>query len=374
MTYSQLIDMKNIPFQLKDTELLKPPKVGDIVEGKIVKFGRSACYLDLGRWGTGIIYGREFYLAKDALKEAKIGDKIFAKIIELDNEEGYIELSLSQAGEELGWEKLKQKKEKDEVLTVRVLGANKGGLIVEAEGLRGFLPASQLSPEHYPRVEGQDKSEILQKLQKLIGKKLEVKVLTIEPKKEILIFSEKAKELEKIKNILTKYYKVGDIVEGEITGVVDFGAFIRFKLLPQPAKELKVKEWEGLIHISELDWQLIEDPSEIVKVGDKVKAKITEIDDDGRICLSLKALKENPWEKVKEKFKKGDIIEGKVKKINPFGAFVEVAPKIQGLVHISEFGTETKMREKLKVGKSYKFQILQIDPSQYKMTLKLVEE
>ncbi len=340
--------------------LLKPPRVGEIVSGKVIGVGKSAVYIDLGPWGTGIVFGREFYNAKEKLKKLEKGEQIFTKIVDLENDEGYIELSLSEAGKEMGWEKLMYKKENDQTITVKVLGANKGGLLGETEGIQGFLPVSQLSSEHYPRVEGADKTKILQKLQELVGQEIEVKIFDLNPKEDKLIFSERATETKKIKEILEKY-KVGDTVEGEITGIVDFGAFMKFGQ----------ENLEGLIHISELDWQLIEDPSEIVKVGQKMKAKIIEIAEDGRISLSLKVLKKDPWENIEETYKKGDIIKGEVTKLNPFGAFVKVAPKIQGLCHISEFGTREKMEEKLQPGKEHKFQIIQIDPEEHRITLKL---
>jgi len=361
------ISMKDI---LEKNNLLKPAKIGEIVEGRIIGLGQSTVYIDLGPMGTGIVFGREFYNSRDELRKRKIGDKINAKIVDLEDDDGYIELSLSEAGREMGWEELRRKKENGQTIKVKVTGANKGGLLAEAEGVQGFLPVSQLSPEHYPRVEGADKEKILARLQKLVGQTLEVKIFDINPKEDKLIFSEKATDTEKLKEIL-KNYKVGDVVEGEITGVVDFGAFMKFK--PEAPDQEEPLEMEGLIHISELDWQLIEDPSEVVEVGQKVQAKIIEITDDGRVSLSLKALKKDPWEKIEEKFKKGDVIEGKVTKLNPFGAFVQVAPKIQGLVHISEFGTKTKMEESLKVGEKYKFQILQIEPKDHRMTLKLAD-
>lgn len=352
---------------LEKNNLLAPQKVGDIIEGKIVGFGQSSAYVDLDPIGAGIIFGREFYQAKQNLRKMQIGDKIFAKIVDLENEDGYIELSLSEAGKEIGWDRLRRIKEDNTTIKVKIIGANKGGLMAEAENIRGFLPVSQLAPEHYPRVEGADKTKILQKLQKLIGQDLEVKIFDINQQEEKLIFSEKATDTERLKEIL-KNYKLGDVVAGEITGVVDFGAFMKF--LPAATKEGGL-ELEGLIHISELDWQLIDNPSEIVKVGEKVKAKIIEITEDGRISLSLKALKKDPWAGLDEKYKKSDMVEGKVTKFNPFGAFVEVEPKIQGLCHISEFGTKTKMEESLKIGQTYKFQILQVDPAEHRMTLKL---
>jgi len=155
------------------------------------------------------------------------------------------------------------------------------------------------------------------------------------------------------------------VAEGEITGITDFGVFIKFGE--------KGEELEGLIHISELDWQLIEDPTDVVKVGDKVQAKIISIIDD-RVSLSLKALKKDPWEGIEENYKKGDVVHGKVTKFNPYGAFVQIAPKIQGLCHISEFGTKTKMESSLEVGKEYDFQILSIDPAEHRMSLKLAEK
>jgi len=370
-----LPELKNY-YRLKDMEkmqekenLMKPPKIGEIIEGKIIGTKRSALFLDLGVFGTGIIYGKEFRGAKEELKNLKIGDSVFAKIINLENEEGYIELSVSQASTELIWEGLRQKKEKGENVTVKILGANRGGLLTEISGIPGFLPVSQLKSCHYPKVEGGDTSKILKELQKLVGQTLEVKIFDLDLRTGRLILSEKAKETEKIKEIL-KNYKVGDVVEGEITGVVDFGAFMKF---PAPAKASvgKGENLEGLIHISELDWKIIEDPSEIVKVGDKVRVKIIEISGE-KVSLSLKALKEDPWLEIVKRYKKGDIVSGKVTKFNPFGAFVQLTPKIQGLCHISEFGTQSKMEEVLKIGESYNFQILQIDPKEHKMSLKLV--
>lgn len=361
---------------LKNNDLLKLPRIGDIVEGKVIGWGHSSLFLDLGRIGAGIIYGKEFQEAKDNLKDLKIGDKIVAKIIGLENEQGYIELSAKRAYQELIWKTLNQKKEKGEILTVKILGANKGGLLAKVSGLPAFLPVSQLSPEHYPRVKGADSNKILRELQKFIGKELEVKIFSLDPGEEKIILSEKAKGVEMLKEVL-KNYKVGDIVKGEITALVDFGAFIKFPL------EEKKHKIEGLIHISELDWGIIEDPSKIVKVGQKVKAKIIDIS-NGQVSLSLKALKKDPWQDITKYYKKGETIIGKVTKFNPFGAFVQLSfskskssraqqLKTQGLCHISEFGTEAKMEEKLKIGKEYNFQILSIDPKEHRINLKLIE-
>jgi small subunit ribosomal protein S1 len=358
---------------IEKNDLLKPPKVGDIIQGKIVGKGKASVFLDLGTLGTGIIYGKEFYEAKDKLKDLKTGDSVFTKIIDLENEEGYIELSLTKAGIELAWAQLSEKKGEDKTIVVKISGANKGGLLTDVSGIPGFLPVSQLSLNNYPKIEGGDSQKILKALQKFIGKEMEVKIFDFDQKEEKLILSEKAKETKKIKEIL-KNYKIGDVVEGEITGVVDFGAFIRFSP-PIATKEKQSEEapekLEGLIHISELDWQLIEDPSKIVKVGQKVKAKIIDIS-NGKVSLSLKALKKDPWKNIKEKYKKGDVVKGEVTKFNPFGAFIKISPQIQGLCHVSEFGYQKKMEEALKIGEKYDFKILLIEPAEHRMTLKLL--
>lgn len=347
---------------------LKPPRIGEIVKGKIIGRGKSKLFLDLGALGSGIIYGKEFYDAKGLLKGFKIGDEIFTKVIDLENEEGYLELSLSQAGKELAWDTLKSKKVKNESLMVKFLGANKGGLLAEVSGIPAFLPVSQLSSEHYPRVEGGDSTKILRELQKFIGQEMEVKIFDLDSKENKLILSEKIKEMEKMKEML-KSYEVGEIVDGEITAIIDFGAFMRFS--PKPSPETKDTDiLEGLIHISELDWQIVKDPSEIVKVGEKVKAKIIKISND-KIFLSLKALKEDPWSKIEQKYKKSDVVEGKVVKFNPFGAFVQLDKKVQGLIHISEFSSYEDMERKLEIGKNYSFEILAIEPSEHKMSLRL---
>lgn len=263
---------------LKQNEELRPLKTGEIVEGKIIGRGRSSIFLDLKNKGTGIIYGKEFFDAKDILKKLEIGENIFAKVIDSDNEEGYVELSVRGARRELVFESVRQKKEKGELIKVKILGANKGGLLTEISGISAFLPLSQLSSENYPRVEG-DKTKILKKLQQFIGKELEVKILSLDERNDSIILSEKIWELEKTKEALKKY-NIGDVIEGEITGLTDFGAFIRFGT-----------NLEGLIRLAELDSKVVTDPSEIVKVGEKLKAKITDISEN-KVSLSLKALKE----------------------------------------------------------------------------------
>ncbi|MCD6549957.1 S1 RNA-binding domain-containing protein [bacterium] len=350
--------MENKKYSKK--EIIRPLKVGEVVEGKVIGIGRSAVYIDLDPFGTGIIYGKEFKEAKDTLKKLNIGDKISAKIIDQETEEGFVELSIREAYQQMAWENIKEKKEKDEPVKVKITNANKGGLLTELFGIPAFLPVSQLSAQNYPRVEGGNPAQILQELQKFIGQEMEVKILDFSPKENKLILSEKAKTAQEVKSALEKY-KIGDIIEGEITGISNFGAFIRFG---------KESPLEGLIHISELDWKLVENPAEIVKVGQKVKAKIINIDND-RVFLSLKALKDDPWKDIEKKYKKGDIIKGKVTRFRPFGALVQIEKDIQGLIHISEFNSHQEMEKTLKIGETYNFKISLVNPSERKIVLKL---
>lgn len=335
-------------------------KIGDMVEGIMLEKKGSRIFIDLGPMGTGILYGREYYEAQDIVRGLAPGDKITAKVMDLDNEEGYVELSLKDVGEERRWKELKKLMEEETILELPVLEANRGGIMLEAEGIKGFLPASQLSSKNYPRVAGGDKEKIYQELQKLIGVVLKVKILDVNTIEQKLIFTEKGQQQEDMQQILGKY-KNGDEVEGEITGVVDFGAFMKFD----------EAGLEGLIHISEIDWSLIEDPRTFLQIGDRVCAKIIDMQGN-KVSLSLKQLKEDPWAKISAKYKKGDKIRGKVTKYNPFGAFVEVDHEVHGLIHISEFGTESRMQAELELEKEYNFKILLLDSKEHRMSLGVI--
>ena len=250
---------------LEENEFLKPPKVGDIIEGKVISKKAFAIYLDLGIFGTGIIYGKEFKKAKKELKNLKIGDKVLAKIVDLDNEDGFVELSVASAAKEIALEILRKKKEEGQKIKVKILGANKGGLLTKISGIDAFLPVSQLSLENYPQVENGDSEKILEKLKKFIGKEMEVKILGILEKDFQVILSEKLAKEEEIKE-----YKVGDIVEAEVSGITDFGVFLKFG-----------KNFEGLVPLSEVNSNLN------LKIGEKVKAKIISIEEKKAI-FSLK--------------------------------------------------------------------------------------
>lgn len=341
-------------------DLIGAAKEGDLVTGKLLRRAPKAIYFDLGKLGTGIVYGVELLNAKGVLKSLKEGDSISVKVVDVENEDGYVELSLAGAEKQKSWQTVKEVMEKGEDFPVKILAANSGGLMAEVFGLKAFLPVSQLSNEHYPRVDDGDKSKILEELKKFIGQEITVKILDINPRTDKLILSEKEVTSQSLKEKLEKYH-VGDVIDGIISGVADFGAFIKFSNDP---------EVEGLIHISELDHKLIENPKEIVKVNDQVKAKILEIK-DSRVTLSLKALKADPWDKVAERYQEGAEVEGRVSRFNPFGAFVVLDADIQGLIHVSEFGGVEEMRQKIAEGQKYKFVISSVKPQEKRIILKL---
>ncbi len=268
----------------------KQTKLGSIVEGTVVGTGRSAIYIDMGTARPAIIFGREFLQAKNMLKHLQKGAPIRGKVINLENEDGYMELSVRDAQEFFNWDKLQEIKDKKETIKVKITGANKGGLLTDLMSIPAFIPVSQLSSKNYPKVDDRDADKILKKLQEFIGQEIEIKILDVSKRDEKLILSEKATTQE-ITEILKKY-KIGDIVDGEITEVTSFGAFIKF-----PAKG---QEYEGLIHISEMDWKLIKNPGDIVKPGQIIEAQIISINEDGKIFLSIKSLKKKSSKEEQE--------------------------------------------------------------------------
>ena len=336
------------------------PDVEALVEGKVIGVEKSRVFVDLAPFGTGIIYGREFINARDIIKKISIGDIIKAKIVEVENEDGYTELSLKEAKQALTWSEAEKAIKEKTVMSLEIKDANKGGLILEWQGIQGFLPASQLKADHYPRVADSDKDKILKELKKLVGEKISVMIISTLPKEGKLIFSEKDNNPEEKKEILSKY-SLGEELECTVAGLVDFGVFLKLE-----------DGLEGLVHISELDWGLVEDPRNMFKVGEKIRAKVIEIK-DGKISLSIKALKENPWKEFEGKLKKGDIIKGVVIKYNKHGALVSIKEGVAGLVHNSTFPSESKLREKLELGKNYNFQITLFEPKDQKMTLVYLE-
>jgi len=334
---------------------VKQLTVGEIITGRVLSLRKHEVLIDLGAQGVGFVPRREVGFSR-ALAE---GDEVTASVVDPELDNGYSLLSLRKAAKDRGWEEVAVKQEEGEIIEVVPYDANRGGMLVEYEGVRGFLPVSQLSAEHYPRVGSSDKDEILQRLNSLIGKTLQVRILDSDRKANKLIFSEK----EAVKDGLAARFqslKIGDTVNGVVTGVVDYGAFVN------------VDGIEGLIHISEISWERVSNPADYVKVGATIEAKIISIDKD-RLSLSIKQLTQDPWLDEVEKFKVGESVEGTVTRITPFGAFVQISPAVEALVHVSELGEgENADPEKVfTLNDRKKFVILDIEKESRKISLSL---
>jgi small subunit ribosomal protein S1 len=336
-----------------DSSLILTP--GDVIEGVITSVKKHEIWVDLGKHGMGLVIRREIGFGSDV----EVGQSVPVSVIETELDDGFTLISLRKAVKDRGWDELEDLFKAGDTLEITAYDANRGGLLMQYEGVRGFLPVSQLSAEHYPRVAGADKDEILQRLNGLIKAKIKVRILDIDRKENKLIFSEKEAIREDMKESIQQLSE-GDVVKGTITGVVDFGAFVN------------VDGIEGLIHISEISWDRVENPNEYVKVGDQVEAKIIAIDKD-RLSLSLKQLLEDPWIKEVSKFKKGDLVKGEVTRITPFGAFIQISPAVEALVHVSELGEgEGVDPEKVfKLNEQKEFTILDIDKDARKISLSL---
>lgn len=350
--------------QIMKSELMAAdwPKEGSVVEATLIKKLPRKAYFDLGRFGTGIVYGVEALNAKETLRKLKIGDCLPAKVLSIEGEGGYVELSLAEAGKQKLWQQVKELAENGEVIKVKISGANAGGLTANLESvdLKSFLPVSQLSLDHYPRVTEGDRQKITEELKKFVGQELNVKIIDVNPRSNKIIISEREVLSANVKDLLAKY-EVGQVVDALVSGIADFGVFVRFVDNP---------EIEGMIHISELDHRLIDNPKEIVKVNDQVKVKIVDIR-EGRVFLSLKALKSDPWEKIEEKYKAGQEVTGQVYKLNPFGAVISLEGGVQGLIHVSEFGGQEEMKAVLTPQSSHKFIIDSLKPEERRIILKL---
>ncbi len=330
---------------------------GETVEGVVLSVKKHEILIDLGARGVGFVPRREAGFSKSLVE----GEEVTASIVDTEMDDGMVLLSLRKAAKDRGWEEVIAKLEDGGIIEITPYDANRGGLLVEYEGVRGFLPVSQLSAEHYPRVGASDKDEILSRLNALINKSISVRILDADRKANKLIFSEK----EAIKDGLNERFesmKIGDTVEGVATGVVDFGVFVN------------VEGIEGLVHISEISWERVNNPKDYVKVGDTIKAKIISIDKD-RLSLSMKQLTEDPWMSQAEKIKKGSKVEGTVTRITPFGAFVQISPAVEALVHVSELGKGdgADPENVFTLNERKEFVVIDIDKDSRKISLSLVK-
>lgn len=338
---------------------------GEFVEGKVLFVTKSRIVVELEGANTGLITGRELHDASDTVKELSEGDEVSAYVIDGEDKDGLVILSLRKASQEKTWRKFVDAYKNNEVIEVKACEANKGGLLLDVDGIKGFIPVSQLAPLHYPRVDGADAAEILRRLQALIGETFKVKIINIDSNNGKLILSEKAAFSAEREESLYKL-QPGDVVTGRISGIVKFGIFVAFDGL------------EGLVHISEIAWGHVSNPSNYGKLGDEVKVKILGVEDD-KISLSIKRLTEDPWIRAAKKYQIGDIVEGEVNRVTPFGAFLELEADVNGLIHVSEI-QDGKLRDATKAlnkGDYVRAKVIAIEPDERRIGLSikaLVEE
>lgn len=328
-------------------------EAGSTVNGKILSVKKNEILVDLGAHGLGMVPRREIGFGK----KYNPGDDVVASVIDDELPSGMVLLSLRKAAKERGWDEVQRVVEEGKSITVTPFDANRGGLLIEFEGVRGFMPVSQLSTEHYPRTS--DKDEIIRRLKALIGKDMLVQILDADQKGNKLIFSEKEAVKDGLTERLTNM-KVGDIVSGKVTGIVDFGAFVN------------VDGIEGLVHISEVSWEHIAEVKDRLHIADEVKAKIIGIDKD-RLSLSIKQTTPDPWLDEAAKFKVGDKVEGTVTRVTPFGAFVQISPAVEALVHVSELGEDVNPEKLFTVNEKREFNVLEIDTENRKIRLGLTK-
>ncbi|MDP2642571.1 MAG: S1 RNA-binding domain-containing protein [Candidatus Peregrinibacteria bacterium] len=337
--------------------VLNPPVPGTFVDGIVVSVIKNKVLVDLEGTSTGIISGQEANDSLNTLKTLQPGDSIYAYVLEEENEDGLIVLSLRKASQEKTWKKFVDAHESDKSIQVMANEANKGGLLLNIDGIKGFIPVSQLAPLHYPRVDGADSNEILARLGKLVGIPLTVRIINLDREGGKLILSEKAAE-EETRGVALDKLDVGQKVKGRISGIVKFGIFVTFGGL------------EGLVHISEIAWGHVKDPRDYGKLGNDVEVMVIGKDKD-KISLSMKRLTPDPWVEATKKYEVGTVVEGEINRITPFGAFMKLENDINGLIHVSEVtGDENPdITQYLKVGEKVKAKVIAIDPEDHRVGL-----
>lgn len=338
------------------------PELGTVITGNVVSLKKNRIIVDLNGVAVGIISGAETNDSADTIKDLNVGDEVKAVVVEEEDDHGMVVLSLRKAAQVNAWDRFEKAYKEGEVVEVKVNEANKGGLLLDVDGIKGFIPVSQLAPVHYPRVDGADSSQILARLKKLVGMKFVVKVINIDRSTGKMILSEKAaiqaasqKKLEKL--------TIGDTVTGKVSGVVKFGIFVTFEGL------------EGLVHISEIAWGHVSNPHQYAKVGDSVDVQIIGIEKD-KLSLSIKRLIPDPWEEIANKYPIGTKVKGTINRFSQFGAFVQLEDDINGLIHLSEISDDKVEDPKdfLSIGQEVKATVINIDRDEHRIGLSLKGE
>lgn len=349
---------------LADIVVPEPPKSGEMVTATVVNKRKNNIIVEIGGAFTGVIAGREAVDALGTAKKLEVGDSVEAFVIEDENDEGHYVLSFRKAGKEKAWEELKRLAGTREPVEVRVKEANKGGLMTDIFGIRAFIPVSQLAPEHYPRVNGANAGEILRRLQSIIGEKLTVRIITVDKNEGKLILSEREAVAEK-RGVALKKLKVGQKVKGVVSGIVNFGVFLLFD-----------GHLEGLVHLSEIAWGHVADPATHARIGEEKDAIVIGVEGD-KISLSIKRLTPDPWKTLVEDLSIDSEVTGKVTKITPFGAFVEVKKDVQGLIPLAEIkkgeNADGSAEIALEVGQEVTAKVTKVDVDEHRVGLTLAK-
>jgi small subunit ribosomal protein S1 len=327
---------------------------GEVVHGTVVRVDKDEVLVDIGYKSEGVIPVSELSIRRSVnpQDEVNVGDEIDALVLTKEDAEGRLILSKKRARFELAWKTIEQKAESGEPIEGRVIEVVKGGLILDL-GVRGFLPASLVDIRR------------VQDLDEFLGQTLRTKVIELNRSRNNVVLSRRAvledERKEQRQQILDRL-QPGDVVEGQISNIVDFGAFV------------DLDGMDGLIHISEISWSHVNHPSEVLEIGQTVKVKVLDIDRDRqRISLGLKQTQSDPWQQVLDSYSEGDVVEGKVTKVVTFGAFVEIMPGVEGLVHISELAQHhvENPREVVAQGDQVQAKIIEVDPERRRLSLSL---
>lgn len=334
-------------------------RYGETIDGTIMRIDKDSILVDIRSKSEGIVPTREMQtLTPEERSALKIGDEILVFVVLAEDREGHSILSIDRALQEKSWRNLEQLNETGEVVEAKVVNYNKGGLLVELNGVRGFVPASQVGGISRG-VDSQKQSDMA----RMVGRTLELKVIEINRSRNRLILSERqaAKEArEEKKDVLLSELKEGDIISGRVSSVCDFGTFV------------DIGGADGLVHLSELSWGRVNHPNEILQVGQELQVYVLSIDyDRRRIALSIKRTQKEPWETILERYHLGQIVEGNITQLAPFGAFACIEDGVEGLIHISELGDGHVQhpRDVVKEGDIVQVRIIRIDPNRKRMGL-----
>jgi len=349
---------------LKEQDLnVDLPQSGEIRTGVIASISPSQVLVSIGAKSEGVVSGRELeQLTAEEREALKVGQEVPVFVLNPEDANGNVVLSLKRAQEQISWDNVEKLVASDEVVDSKVMGFNKGGLIVGVEGLRGFVPSSQISAMRRSQSTG-DTPE--QRWQKMIGQPITVRVIEVDRERRRLILSERAASTESrqsIKERVIEELEEGKVYTGRVTSLANFGAFIN------------INGADGLVHLSELSWEHIDHPREVLEVGQEVKVKVINVDKDKkRIGLSVRALQEDPWRSRVEKYSVGQLVEGVITRLTKFGAFARLEGDIEGLIHISEISDHRieHPKEVLKEGEVKSLRVIRIDPEQHRIGLSL---